>query len=78
MRPYIVIVPGHAFLGVALGVDPGSPVEYWETSDLNGGVDGSQADLHGNDEYATEAQHGAVERVIDIQYERAHGIAPIE
>jgi hypothetical protein len=78
MRPYIVIVPGHAFLGVALGVDPGSPVEYWETSDLNGGIDGSQANLHGNDEYATESLHSAVERVIDIQDERAHGIAPIE
>jgi hypothetical protein len=78
MRPYIVIIPGHAFLGVALGVDPGSPVEYWETSDLNGGVDGSQANLHGNDEYATENQHGAIESVIDIQNERAHGIEPIE
>src|SRR5262249_46391803 len=36
MRPYIVIVPGHAFLGVAMGAGSTAQIQYWETSDLNG------------------------------------------
>ncbi len=78
MRPYVIIVPGHAFLGVGLGVDPASPIDYWETSDLNGGVSGSQANVNGADEFATDAQQGIILRVLDIEYERAHGVEPIE
>lgn len=78
MRPYFVIVPGHAFLGVALGPSAGAPIEYWETSDLNGGVRGDQANLHGDTEYNTFAATGKILRVVDVQYERAHGIMPIE
>ncbi len=77
MRPYIIIVPGHAFIGVALGADPGAPIEYWETSDLNGAT-GSQAHVHGQSEYLTYQQRNQILRVIDIQYERQHGILPIE
>lgn len=77
MRPYIIIVPGHAFLGVALGEDPSAPIEYWETSDLNGAT-GSQAHVHGQSEYLTYQQSNQSQRVIDIRYERQHGIAPIE
>lgn len=78
MRPFIVIVPGHAFLGVALGMDPASPVEYWETSDLDGGVTGSQANVHGDAEYADAQAHGQIQRVLDIAAERARGIEPME
>lgn len=77
MRPYIIIVPGHAFIGVALGVDPGAPIEYWETSDLNGAT-GSQSHVDGQSEYIHYQQSNQILRVIDIQYERQHGIAPIE
>ncbi len=77
MRPYIIIVPGHAFIGVALGADAGAPIEYWETSDLNGAI-GSQAHVHGQSEYLTYQQRNQVLRVIDIQYERQHGMKPIE
>jgi hypothetical protein len=78
MRPYVVIVPGHAFLGVAVGTDAGAPLEYWETSDLNGGVTGSQANTHGDAEYSDAVGHNAVQRVLDIAAERAQGIKPIE
>lgn len=77
MRPYIIIVPGHAFLGVALGSSSNAPVDYWETSDLNGNT-GSQANAHGQLEFNTAQQRGQLLRVIDIQYEREHGIEPIE
>jgi hypothetical protein len=76
MRPFIIIVPGHAFLGVALGADSSAPIEYWETSDLNGAT-GSQAHVHGQSEYLTYQQRNQIS-AIDIRYERQHGIAPIE
>lgn len=77
MRPYIIIVPGHAFLGVALGASSTAPIDYWETSDLNGAT-GSQANAHGQAEYRAFQAHNQVLRVINIQYERAQGIEPIE
>ena len=73
MFPYIIVVPGHAFLGVALSADPDAPVGYWETSDLNDNT-GSQANVDGQSKYSNS--HGP--RVIDIHYERQHGILPIE
>jgi hypothetical protein len=77
MRPYVVIVPGHAFLGVALGADLTAPIEFWETSDLNGST-GTQANLDGNSEYRDATQANTIQTVIDVQYERVHGIEPIE
>lgn len=78
MRPYVIFVPGHAFLGVALGVSQTAPVEYWETSDLNGGVNGSQANVHGDTEYAQAQSSHHIVRIIDVEYERQQGIEPIE
>jgi hypothetical protein len=77
MRPFIVIVPGHAFLGVALGPNDDAPVTYWETSDLNG-VSGAQANIHGDNEYADAFAQGHVLAVVNIQAERQQGIMPIE
>ena len=78
MRPYIVFTATHAFLGVAVSADPHAPIEYWETSDLNGGVSGAQANTHGDAEYAQDVAGHLIREVINIQYERAHGIAPME
>ena len=73
MRPYFVLIPGHVFLGVALGKDPSAPLAFWETSYLNG-VTGNQANLNGDDEYRT---HQADTRLVDVQYWRQKGIQPI-
>jgi len=78
MRPYIVFTATHAFLGVALGASAQAPIEYWETSDLNGGVAGAQANAHGNAEFAQDTAAHQIQEVVDIQYERAHGVAPME
>lgn len=78
MRPFIVFTADHAFLGVALGDDPHAPVEYWETSDLNGGVSGAQANTHGDMEFTQDAQTHQIQEIVDIQNERNHGIAPME
>lgn len=78
MRPYFIIVPGHAFLGVALGVAPSAPIEYWETSDLNDGVNGSQANINGDNEYTSDQAQGQILQTIDVEYERLQGIEPME
>lgn len=78
MRPLIVFTPTHAFLGVALGADTQAPIEYWETSDLTGGIDGSQANTHGDVEYAQDVSSHSIQEIIDVQYERTHNIAPME
>lgn len=78
MRPFIVFTPTHAFLGVALGPDLQSPIEYWETSDLTGGVDGSQANAHGDVEYTQDVATHSIQEIINVQYERAQNISPME
>jgi hypothetical protein len=78
MRPLIVFTATHAYLGVAMGDDPHAPVEYWETSDLNGGVSGAQANTHGDAEYAQDTQTHQIQKIIDIRYERTRGVAPME
>lgn len=77
MHPYIIIVPGHAFIGVALGPTASAPIDYWETS-LAGGYTGNQANITGENEFKSYQQSGKILRVIDIQYERDHDIEPIE
>lgn len=78
MRPYIVFTATHAFLGVAMSGDPQAPVEYWETSDLNLGVTGAQANTDGDAKFARYSAGGQITEVVDIQYERAHGVVPME
>jgi len=78
MRPFFVIVPGHAFLGVALGVDSSAPVEYWETSDLNDGVVGAQANVNGNSEFVGNSAQGQILQTVDVAFERGQGIGPME
>jgi hypothetical protein len=78
LRPFIVIVPQHAFLGVAVGASPTALIEYWETSDLGSGVTGSQANVDGDGKYHDMQTRNEVLRVIDIAQERQQGIEPIE
>jgi hypothetical protein len=78
LRPYVIIVPHHAFLGVALSQAPDAPLAYWETADLNGGVRGDSANAHGETEYNQFQSQGQVLRVIDVEQERQRGIEPIE
>jgi hypothetical protein len=76
MRPSIVFIPGHVFLGVATAASGGA-VEYWETSDLDG-VSGAQANNHGDTEFADASRAGSILRTLDIQMARAQGVIPIE
>jgi hypothetical protein len=83
MRPYFVIVPGHAFLGVAFGESTDAPIGYWETSDLKGGlttdrITGDQAHIHGDDEFAKYQSKNEILETVDVQSERQQDIMPIE
>lgn len=77
MRPYLILVPGHAFLGVATGVDSTAKIEYWETQDLTAvGDSGVQANRDGDQRYTQAVQQGNV-TVVDVQFERQQGIEPM-
>jgi hypothetical protein len=75
MRPFIYIIPGHAFLGVALGPD-GNQRSFWETTFLGQGYRGLQANEKGLSEYNEYASQ--IIRVIDISAERQQNIWPME
>jgi transglutaminase-like putative cysteine protease len=78
LRTYIVIVPQHAFLGVALGTAASAPIGYWETSLLGGGDDGDHANLFGTSEYNRYMSQNQVLHTVDVELERQRGIEPIE
>lgn len=78
MRPYVVIIPGHAFLGVATSATSTGPDDYWETSALGSAVYGSQANVVGRGEAAEAARTGTLQRIIDIAAARDRGIQPME
>jgi len=78
MRPYIYIIPGHAFLGVALGPESNER-QFWETSLLGQGNTGSQANQQGDQEHDQSENAGQIIRVIDITAERQQqNIWPME
>jgi hypothetical protein len=77
MRPYIVFVPGHVYLGVATEAQS-SAIEYWETTPRNEGTTGAQANVHGDTEFAEASQGGNILHTLDIQAARAQGILPME
>jgi hypothetical protein len=84
MRPYFIIVPGHAFLGVALGSSPNATMGYWETSDLKGGlttdhITGSQANIHGDDEFNHYKSTNEILETVNVELVRQlDDVMPIE
>ncbi len=77
MRPYIVFVPEHVYLGVATD-DHASAIEYWETSPTGDGVTGAQTNLDGDTKVAEASQAGNILDTLDIRAARAQGILPME
>src|SRR5579883_3469596 len=70
----IVIIPGHAFLGVAVNPD-GSRFEYWDAVQVNNGVAGDSANIAADNEYRQN-----VRRLVDtilISDARLQGIGPM-
>jgi hypothetical protein len=78
MRPYLIFTGSHVYLGVALTDEPNAPLAYWETSDLNNGVLGAQANASGNAEYTSDLAAKAIKSVVDVTSEHLHSVNPIE
>jgi hypothetical protein len=70
----IVIIPGHAFLGVAVKQDD-SQFEYWDAVQVNNGVAGDSANIAADAEYQRNA--GQLVDTILISDARQQGIGPM-
>lgn len=70
----IVIIPGHAFLGVATRPD-NSQFEYWDAVQVNNGVAGDSANIATDAEYQQDARQ-LVDTIL-ISSARQQGIGPM-
>jgi hypothetical protein len=70
----IVIIPGHAFLGVAVKPD-NSQFEYWDAVEVNNGVAGDSANIAADTEYRQNARQ-LVDTIL-ISSARQQGIGPM-
>ncbi len=76
LHPEIVIVPGHAFLGVAVTED-NTNMQYWDAVDLNNNVGADSANIATNTSYTNyNAQHAIVDRIL-VSDARAAGVGPM-
>ncbi len=76
LHPEIVIVPGHAFLGVAVTED-NTNMQYWDAVDLNNNVGADSANIATNTSYLNYSTKHAIVDTILISNARAFGIGPM-
>jgi len=70
----IVIIPGHAFLGVATTPDE-KQFQYWDGVQVNNGVAGASANIYADQEYSTNARQ--ILDTILISTARQQGVGPM-
>lgn len=70
----IIVIPGHAFLGVALTPD-NTRFEYWDAVQVNDGVAGDSANISTDTEYQQNAKQ--IVDTIVISDARKQGIGPM-
>jgi hypothetical protein len=70
----IVIIPGHAFLGVATTPDD-RQFQYWDGVEVNYGVAGASANVYANQEYSENARQ--IVDTIQIDVARQQGVGPM-
>ena len=76
LHPEIVIVPGHAFLGVAVTED-NKNMQYWDGVDLNSYIGADSANIATDTSYTSyKAQHAIVDTIL-ISDARASGVGPM-
>ncbi len=76
LHPEIVIVPGHAFLGVFV-TENGTNIQYWDAVDLNNNVGADSANIATNTSYLNYSVKHAIVDTILISNARASGIGPM-
>lgn len=72
----IVIIPGHAFLGVATTAD-NKHFEYWDAVDINNNVAGASANIATDSVYAANARQQSIVDTILISEARTAHIEPM-
>ncbi|GAC1390337.1 MAG: hypothetical protein NVS4B11_04930 [Ktedonobacteraceae bacterium] len=73
LHPEIVIVPGHAFLGVAVAENDTS-IQYWDAVDINNNIAADSANVDANTTYVNyKTQHALVDTIL-ISDARAAGV----
>ena len=76
LHPEIVIVPGHAFLGVAVTED-NAQMDYWDAVDLNNDIAADSANIATDTTYANYVtQHTHIDTIL-ISDARAAGVGPM-
>lgn len=76
LKAEIVIIPGHAFLGVATKPDE-TQFEYWDVVGVGNGVAGDSANVSTDALYAKDAQQQMIVDTILISQARKAGIGPM-
>lgn len=76
LHPEIVVIPGHAFLGVALDQSD-MHFSYWDTVDVNNNVAADSANVAANNLYARSLQQRTIIDVIMLSDARAAHIGPM-
>jgi hypothetical protein len=72
----IVIIPGHAFLGVAVTED-NKNIQYWDAVDVNNNVAADSANVAANTLYEENLKQRTIIDTIAIQDARAARIGPM-
>ncbi|GAC1565780.1 MAG: hypothetical protein NVS3B14_04660 [Ktedonobacteraceae bacterium] len=72
----IVIIPGHAFLGVAVTPD-NQNFEYWDAVQVNNNVAGASANIFTDREYTSNLNAGHIEDTILVSDARLQGVGPM-
>jgi hypothetical protein len=72
----IIIIPGHAFLGVATTAN-NKQFAYWDAVDLNADIAGDSANIAADKVYTDSLQHHKIIAIIAISQARADGIGPM-
>ncbi len=76
LHPEIVIVPGHAFLGVAVDENDVN-IQYWDAVDMNNNVAADSANVDANSTYVHyKTQHALVDTIL-ISDARTVGVGPM-
>ena len=76
LNPEIVIIPGHAFLGVALDQDD-RQFAYWDAVDVNNNVAADSANVAANNLYAKNLQQRTILDIILVSDARNARIGPM-
>jgi hypothetical protein len=79
LQAEIVIIPGHAFLGVATSPDltRSTPFEYWDAVEVNNNVAGDSANIATDQAYAHDASTHQILDTILISDARQAGVEPM-